>query len=419
MKILYCRLIIKNKSSILVNTHTMSNYSHYTDFLKDRQFVQWQLLPDETLNTQWEDFIEKHPHLKGEISQAIDYLKTTGFNKSMLNEEERMQLFRKIQLSIERNSEKIKIQRIRYAIASCAAVVLIMIGLNLFVHPKQKAVTEFGEEQIVGNFLNDENIQLISGKEAISFQCDIKLKINEKGAMTIIQENEEEKTVDIDKASLNKLIVPYGKQMQLNLSDGTRIWLNSGSVLEFPSKFSVQSRRINLISGEIYAEVASDKTRSFYVQTSDFQIKVYGTKFNISTYSGSPQSVTLVEGSVSLQSANDNELFLSPDEQAVYTSNGVFDTQKVDVRGIISWKDGYLTLDKTPMTDVLKKIGRYYNLSFNYESDVNLQKRTCTGKINLSDNLDHVMTTIALLSSTGYEKRENIIYITNKPNKNM
>lgn len=395
----------------------MPGYSHYTDFLKDEQFIRWQLLPDEELNVRWQDFMEKHPHLDAEIRQAIHYLKTTGLNKNRLNEEDRRQLFRKIQSTIERNSKTIKVRRaIRYAVASCAAIALILIGLHLFVAQEQERAMPSGTERIVGNLLNHEDIQLISGKESHFFQSNIKLNISHKGDITVTHENEREEMLDMDKASINRLVVPYGKRTQLILSDGSKVWLNSGTVLEFPAEFSAQNREINLISGEIYAEVAPDKTKSFYVHTSDFHVKVYGTKFNISHYSDSPQSVTLVEGSVALRSGTDRELFLSPNEQAVYRKNGMFDKQAVDVNRIISWKDGYLTLDRTPVSEVLKQIGRYYNLAFDYEADVNLQKRTCTGKIYLSDNLDYVMTTVALLSSTGYEKQGNRIYIMNEPN---
>jgi ferric-dicitrate binding protein FerR (iron transport regulator) len=125
--------------------------------------------------------------------------------------------------------------------------------------------------------------------------------------------------------------------------------------------------------------------------------------------------VVLVEGRVSLQPTNKQETFLSPNEQAVY-DNGTFNTQKVDVNQFISWKNGYLELNKTSMTEVLKQIGRYYNLSFNFDKDVNLQKRTCSGKIYLSENLDNVMITIGLLSSTQFTKKDNQIYISNKLN---
>ena len=111
----------------------MPSYSHYTDFLKDEQFIRWQLLPDEELNARWQDFMEKHPHLDEEIRQAIHYLKTTGLNKNRLNEEDRRQLFRRIQSTIERNSRAIKVRRmIRYAVASCAAIALAIAGLQLF-----------------------------------------------------------------------------------------------------------------------------------------------------------------------------------------------------------------------------------------------------------------------------------------------
>ena len=64
----------------------MADYTQYTDFLKDKQFIRWQLFPDETLDAQWQDFIEEYPHLNKEIQQAIDYLKTSGLNKSTLSE---------------------------------------------------------------------------------------------------------------------------------------------------------------------------------------------------------------------------------------------------------------------------------------------------------------------------------------------
>ena len=395
----------------------MPSYSHYTDFLKDEQFIRWQLLPDEELNARWQDFMEKHPHLDEEIRQAVDYLKTAGLNKSKLDEEDRRKLLRRIQATIERNSRAIKVRRmIRYAVASCAAIALAIAGLHLFIRPEERSVMQSGTERIVGRLLSHQDIQLISDNETRSFQNNIKLNISDKGDITVMQENEREETLDMDKASINRLVVPYGKRTQLTLSDGSKVWLNSGTVLEFPAEFSAQNREINLMSGEIYAEVAPDKTKSFYVHTSDFHVKVYGTKFNISHYSDSPQSVTLVEGSVGLRSGTDSEWFLSPKEQAVYKKNGMFDKQAVDVNSIISWKDGYLTLDRTPVSEVLKQIGRYYNLAFDYETDVNLQKRTCTGKIYLSDNFDYVMTTVALLSSTGYEKQGNKIYIMNEPN---
>lgn len=388
-------------------------YTGYTDLLKNRQFLQWQLMPDETLNSYWEEFFRQHPELEKELQQAIIYLRKEGLNKNTLNENERIELLERIQKTI-RQENKIKQRRFFwFASASAAAIVLIVIGIKLF-SPSPAHILSPDKELIVGELLNNEDIQLITSGEAILFQDDVEVTLTGEGTAEIVQGNKETSKIQIARDKLNSLVVPYGKRSTLTLADGTRIWLNSGSVLEFPAQFSGKKREIRLTSGEMYIEAVHDKEKPFYIQTVDFNVKVYGTKFNISNYSGSPHSVVLVEGSVSLQSKSQKEFFITPSEKAVYSASGTFDTQKVEVNQFISWKDGYLSFDKTPMTEVLQQIGRYYNLSFDFEKDVNLQKRTCTGKIYLSDNLDNVMTTIGLLSSTAYTRTANQIFITNE-----
>lgn len=395
----------------------MPKHTRYSDFLKDKQFIRWQLMPDEEINNLWNDFMIDHPELVKEIEQAIDYLKTEGLNKSTLSDTEQKHLFNQIQTTIRRNRKRVRMRRFfLYTAASCAAITLVILGITQ-LSPVEKTTTVHYDDLIVGEMLNSEDIQLITSEEALFFQDDVEVTLDERGTAEITQNNNEVKSIKIDRSKLNSLIVPFGKRSTLTLADGSRVWLNSGSVLEFPAQFPGKKREIRLAAGEMYIEVAPDKLKPFYVHTSSFQVKVYGTAFNLSVYDESASSVVLVDGSVALQSPDGNEeVALKPDQLAAYDpQSGSFSLQKVEVDNYISWKEGYLSLNKTPMTEVLKRIERYYNLSFNYEQDVNLQKRTCTGKIYLSDNLNNVMTTIALLSSTGYEKENNKIYITNEP----
>lgn len=395
----------------------MPNYTRHTDFLKDKQFIRWQLTPDEELEAHWEGFIKQNPELKIALQQAIDYLKTTGLNKSTLNEDERIRLLNEIQSTVERSLKRIKSRRlIQLSVASCAAITLLIIGLNHFVFQEKGTLFSPEQELIVGSLLNNEDIQLITDEKSLSFQNDVQMEFDESGKAKITQGNNGGKTAELTGSKQNTLIVPYGKRSTLTLSDGSQVWLNSGSVLEFPAQFTENKREIRLASGEMYIEVAPDSQKPFHVSTSDFNVKVYGTKFNISAYADSPRSVVLVEGKVSLKPINKKETFLSPSEQAVYSDNGTFNTQKVDVNQFISWKNGYLEFDKTPMTEVLKQIGRYYNLSFDFDNDVNLQKRTCTGKIYLSENLDNIMATVGLLSSTKYIKDNDQVFIINESN---
>lgn len=392
----------------MTNTH-----QNFTDFLKDRQFIQWQLLPDESLNTYWHDFMQKNPLLIEEIEKAATYLKTVVRRNSLLTDTEILQLLNQIETSIEDRSKRKRVYRlIRYtAIAACAAIAVVL-GINLLQPNWRLDAPNTANDQIVGNLLNHENIQFITGNNTHTFNENIEVQITENGDAKIIDNGEFVQTVCMQKDLLNKLIVPYGKRLNILLSDGSHVWLNSGSVLEFPAQFSSKERTVYLTMGEMYIEVAKEAKRQFLVHTSKFDVKVYGTKFNLSTYKDVPQSVVLVEGSIGLKASEaDKEHILAPNEQAIYTDNGAFEMHNVDVESFIAWKDGYLTFDKTPMKDVLKQIERYYNLSFSYEQDVNLQKRTCSGKVYLSENLDNVMHAIGLLTSTKYQKKNNQVYI--------
>ena len=254
----------------------------------------------------------------------------------------------------------------------------------------------------------------MTGDQTTTFQGNVDIEIEENKTARVRSEQAAEAEISIEQHATNKLIVPYGKRSEILLSDGTRAWLNSGSTLEFPSAFSGKRREV-FLSGEMYIEVAPMKDKSFVVHTPGYNVKVYGTKFNVSAYSGTPSNVVLVEGRVSLQTAEKEELFLSPKEQAVFSeTTRTFDTREVDIRSFISWKEGYLTFADTPVTDALKQIERYYNLSFNLDNNVSFKGLTCTGKIILSDNLDNVMTALSLISGTEYKRENNRIYIYKK-----
>jgi len=193
----------------------MPNYKRYTDFLKDKQFIRWQLAPDEELEAQWKDFIKENPHLHIEIQRAIDYLKTTGLNKSTLNEDERIRLFNEIQFNIKQSLKKTKIRRIiQLSVASCAAIALLIIGLNLFLSQNNEIYSSPEQEVIVGNLLNNEDIKLITEEESLSFQNDVQMEFDESGKAKITQVDRKEKTVELTKSKQNTLIVPYGNALR-------------------------------------------------------------------------------------------------------------------------------------------------------------------------------------------------------------
>jgi len=121
----------------------------------------------------------------------------------------------------------------------------------------------------------------------------------------------------------------------------------------------------------------------------------------------------LVEGKVRIERGSAQIAELLPNEKIDITGNDIL-KEKVDVSEFISWRKGVLEFNNTPVSEILKKIGRYYNVQFEGTTDIPLSKQTCSGKLFLSNNLDSVMTSVSILSSTVYQRENNRIHISKK-----
>lgn len=379
-------------------------------FLKDEKFIEWKFFPTDELNKFWEEFLLKHPEELSNMLLAEEHFSKIGLSSFKVSQDIKREALQRLKNSIYIYKRKHTIRRFVCAAVACSvALVLSLIYWQKNMNQDQNDFVK-SIDHIMGNELEQQDILFVTGNRTATFQENIDIHIRNDKTAKIKTDGNSEEEISIAQHTMNKLIVPYGKRSKIVLPDGTQAWLNSGSTLEFPSTFSENTRTVYL-TGEMYIEVVPDKYKSFYVQTLDFNVKVYGTKFNVSSYRGTPSSVVLVEGSVSLQPENKQEIFLTPSEQAVYSKEGTFDMQKVDVNHFISWKDGYLTFEDMPITEALKQIERHYNLSFNYGDNVSFKGLTCTGKIILSDNLDNMMTALSLISSTKYKRENKLIYI--------
>lgn len=380
-------------------------------YLKNEKFIEWKLFPTDELDHFWDEFQQKYPEERSKIEQAEKLFHDIKYSSYKISQEKKKEATNRLEHSLQVYIHKKKIRRLLVGTAAaCIFGTILLIHYFLGESSGQNIESEFSQNYIIGNELESEDILFVTGNNTSAFQENIDIRVSKDKKAEIKINSDINTEIAIQEKSMNQLIVPYGKRSKITLPDGTLVWLNSGSILEFPSEFKKDSREINL-TGEGYLEVSHDPKRPFYVHTAKFNLKVYGTKFNINAYADNLSSVVLVEGKVGLQTTGKKEYILVPEEQATYSENDTFKTQKIDVESFISWKDGYLTFNDTPMSEVLKQIGRYYNLSFDYENDSNLQGQTCTGKIILSDNLENVLTALALISSTSYKIEKNKIYI--------
>jgi transmembrane sensor len=166
----------------------------------------------------------------------------------------------------------------------------------------------------------------------------------------------------------NEVYAAYGTRSALKLADGSQVWLNSGSSLRYPDKFS-DNQRIVYLKGEAYFEVQSDKSKPFIVKTQNVNVRATGTKFNVMAFKNDRLAeITLVEGKVTVNESNDNGTpviisELKPNEHLEYDAvSGKSTLEAEDVYKYIAWKDGKLVFRNEPLSDVVKEISKIYNV---------------------------------------------------------
>lgn len=168
----------------------------------------------------------------------------------------------------------------------------------------------------------------------------------------------------------NTLVIPRGGEYKIELSDGTRVWLNSETELRYPVNFSDTCRQV-FLSGEAYFEVAKNVEKPFIVRTaSDIAVRVLGTKFNIACYKEEEQVVmTLAEGSIEAVNT-EQRIRLVPNEQLVFNKQEcTFTTSKVDASLFCAWKDGKFIFEKQSLEQVMKRLQRWYEMEVFYENE--------------------------------------------------
>lgn len=211
----------------------------------------------------------------------------------------------------------------------------------------------------------------------------------------------------------SQLNVANGKQTCLTLSDGTRIWLNSGSSIQYPSAFRGKSRNVTL-QGEAYFEVAHNKSMPFIVHTSDVNIKVLGTSFNLSSYADDDVTrLTLEKGSVSIIRTTDGKELarVIPGQMATYSKpNQALKMEVVDTRLFSSWKEGQFKFRKMSFEEIAKKLGRQYNVRFVFINK-NMKTITYNGSFYNYEPFESVLKLMQRNSSFNYVIKRDTIYI--------
>ncbi len=237
----------------------------------------------------------------------------------------------------------------------------------------------------VGKLANTQNIAVYKAKDGqIVFDASA---LANKNAVT-------------EEIAYNTLSTPRGGQYFIKLTDGSKVWLNAGSSLKFPTAFSKTQRDVEL-NGEAYFEIAKDSSRPFRVKTATQSLQVLGTHFNVNAYSDeNVVATTLLEGSVEIsQLKTGRKQMLKPGQQARLGTDIL--VTNVDAEQFIDWKNGYFKFSRENIQSIMRKISRWYDVDVKYEGRIT--NEGFVGTIQRSKDISEVLKTLKLTGEINFK----------------
>ncbi len=311
------------------------------------------------------------------------------------------------QIAVSRPVEKSK-KKIYIRIAAAASL-FIAIGFSFYFSKENATNVSSSKNQLISQIQpggNKAYLTLSDGKKINLTDLDNGISIIQEGINVIKKSNGELVYEITDVAATgdgivgdNTIETPVGGQYQVILPDGTKVWLNSSSSLQYPVKFSSNERKV-VLRGEGYFEVKSDKAKPFRVVSENQTIEVLGTKFNVNTYKDEPVvRTTLLEGSVKVSLVNRAEI-LRPGEQAAIEGQQI-NIQKVDTEQAVAWYKGDFAFEGVELRNIMRQISRWYNVEVVYKGDVGDIK--FGGSISRSKDIQEVLKVLSMTQGVNFK----------------
>lgn len=318
---------------------------------------------------------------------------------------------------IKKDKKRVKNQKIQRTL-KFAAVFVILLGLGYIY--KENSISKVNSTTVLNPknepvtiILNDGTTKIIRAGEngalkdtngkVIGRQSNTKLTYVQEGAS--------------DKLIYNTLKVPNGKRFDLVLSDGTHVYLNSGTILRYPVNFLESLDREVFLTGEAYFKVQRDEQHPFVVNTDHMQVEVLGTSFNMSNYPGDQSANTvLVEGSVALYRTEKNKnkakpTFLEPGFKGEWYKNGNdIAIEGVDTELYTAWVQGKLIFRNTSFLKIRQVLERHYNVKIR-NSKIELDKQLFDATFDI-ETIEEVLESFSKSFSIDYEIINNEVIIT-------
>ncbi|MBS1598432.1 MAG: FecR family protein [Bacteroidetes bacterium] len=296
------------------------------------------------------------------------------------------------------NVKKNRLHRIgRFGKYAAITISLILTGAIITRYFVQKNESKsFPAEPTTSNIKNDlppgENraiLTLSDGRKikidstlhgSVAVQSGTKILRKEDGQIAYVEEK------SAATPSSNIITTPFGGQIQIELSDGTKVWLNAGSSLKYPTAFATDKRSVELEYGEAYFEVSKNPKKPFSVMVKGMNVEVLGTHFNVNSYGDEPSiNTTLFEGSVKVQKESQS-LLLKPSQQSRLFENGKLEIVTPDnPEQIIAWKNARFQFRNESLESIMRQIARWYDVEIKYQCEI--PKRNFSADLSRNKNL--------------------------------
>lgn len=326
----------------------------------------------------------------------------------------------KEQIDAERKREKgfeVSTRHNAWQKYSIAAAVALLIASSIFIFfghkkgaPQQPETVQRqdlppGSNKAILTLANGIKVRLDSVKiGTLSMQGNTRIVKLKKGLLTYNKAKDKQA-----KVLFNTITTPRGGQYKVELSDGTKVWLNAASSIYFPTTFKGKTRTVR-ITGEAYFEVAENAKAPFEVLVNDVTIQVLGTHFNVMAYKEEPVSkVTLLQGAVKVKEGNKN-LLLRPGEQAyVGTGGRLTKVKNVDLRGTIAWKNNQFWFNNDNIQTVMRRLSRWYNVEVVIKGNI---PQHFGGIISRNINVSEVFEALQATSHLQYKIVDSTIIVS-------
>lgn len=309
-----------------------------------------------------------------------------------------------------------------YKIWYAAASILLVLGIGSYFYfnkiervAPRMAITPGqeispGSNKAILTLSNGEEIVLTSAADGV-LASQGATKIIKKANGELAYKAEDGAAGASPQPVYNTLTIPRGGQYQVVLPDGTKVLLNSASSLTYPAQFRGKERNISL-KGEAYFEVAKNKTIPFVVKANDVQVHVLGTHFNISAYDDDAAiKTTLLEGSVRVNYGKATAL-LSPGQQGIAkTGLNAISVQKANLDEVMGWTKGYFVFADLSIKEVMKIVGRWYDIEVEYRG--NVQTKRFGGTTSRYDNITELLDYMKITGGVNYKIQGRRVILMN------